>query len=640
MKNHISNKSEDLNKLKNSHKELLLLKNLIFWIEPVHTEKEGINAIFVRPFNKKKSRPQNLTGEEFYIKNSFHGYGGMSYKCFESGENIYIFWIDQLSKSLWSQVFQINVLENTDNYILPKGSINKLTNSIEGNFDGCFCLMNESTLIGLIEINKNDYLYSLNIKGINQDLKILKKFNNFAGDLSSNSSDNLLSWIEWDTPYMPWEKNDLFFAEIDVYGQLKKIKKFSHKNINKNKNVSFFQPFWISEKILVCSEDSSGWWNLIFLDVSEIESIFIKKRVKRNFVEYGVPQWVSGITYFGGTIKNFFCLAKKGNNLILEHYKDLLLNKEFSTLFTSVSDFSVFGKNLLLKGNGFDFMGNIIEIDFAEKASSTFSEEIYVEHIKDCSNPESFWFKGFEDKSTHSFLYRPLEDKFIKPPLLVRAHSGPTSFFDGSYNPEVQYWTSKGFFVAEVNYGGSSGFGKEYRERLNDKWGIVDSYDCKALVLDLLKLDLVDRDKVVIFGNSAGGLTALNCLLYESIFTAAICKYPVIDLKDMHYNTHRFEKNYLNSLVGNFSNNYDDYINRSPINKINKIKKPILLFHGKKDLVISYKQTLKVQEILIKNNMYSEVVLFENEGHGFKDIQNKELVKQKSEKFLKNTLNI
>jgi len=175
---------------------------------------------------------------------------------------------------------------------------------------------------------------------------------------------------------------------------------------------------------------------------------------------------------------------------------------------------------------------------------------------------------------------------------------------------------------------------------LNHKWGIVDSYDCKALALELIKSDLVDSEKVVIFGNSAGGFTALNCLLYGSIFKAAICKYPVLDLKDMHYNTHRFEKDYLNSLVGNYEEHFDDYINRSPINQINKIKKPILLFHGKKDKVISYKQTLKIQEILIQNNKFSEVIFFENEGHGFKNIENKEIVMQKSRKFLKNALNL
>jgi len=364
------------------------------------------------------------------------------------------------------------------------------------------------------------------------------------------------------------------------------------------------------------------------------------KRVERNLIEYGAPQWVTGIAFFSGTIKNLFCLARKKNGLILEQFKDLVLVKEFSTPFTSISDFSVFRNKVLLKGYGSDFLGIVLEIDFAEQVLSNFSEQIHIDHIKDCSKPETFWFKGFEDQSTHSFLYKPLVENFSKPPLLVRAHSGPTSCFDGSYNSEVQYWTSKGFFVAEVNYGGSSGFGKAYRERLNYKWGIVDSYDCKALALALIKSNQVDSEKVVIFGNSSGGLTALNCLLYGSIFKAAICKYPVIDLKDMHYNTHRFEKDYLNSLVGNYVKNQDEYINRSPINYINKIKKPILLFHGKKDIVISYKQTLKIQAILIRNNKYSEVIFFDDEGHGFRNIENKELVMQKSQEFLINALNI
>ena len=194
--------------------------------------------------------------------------------------------------------------------------------------------------------------------------------------------------------------------------------------------------------------------------------------------------------------------------------------------------------------------------------------------------------------------------------------------------------------MAEVNYGGSSGFGKKYRERLNHKWGIVDSYDCKALVLELVRLDLVDSENIVIFGNSAGGLTALNSLCDGNVFKAAICKYPVLDLVDMYLNTHRFEKDYLNSLVGNYEEFFREYVTRSPINKISNLKKPILLFHGKQDTVIAYKQTLKVKEKLIKNNKTSEVVFFENEGHGFKNIQNKKIVIQKTEDFLNKVLNI
>ncbi len=640
MKNHITYKIEDVFKSYKSYKELFVLKDLIFWIEPIKSSKEGINAIFVRPFNKQKLSPQNLTGEKFYIKNSFHGYGGTSYKCIQKEENIYLIWIDQLSKSLWSQVFKINNLEINNDYLYPVESAHKLTKKIEGNFDGCFCLLDQSTLIGLVEIKERDYLFSLDINSINKDLKILKKFKNFAGDLSANSSSNLLSWIEWDYPNMPWEKNDLFFAEINFGCEIRKIKRFSNKSINEEKNVSFFQPYWISEKLLLCSEDSSKWWNLLFIDLSEIDNIVINKRIKREFFEYGSPQWVSGIKFFSGSIKNLFCLAKNQNSWILEQYQDLKLIQEIQLPFTSVSDLSVFGKKIALKGQGSNFLGNLIELDFQENISSNFFQDINFDVIEDFSKPESFWFSGFEGKPTHSFLYRPLFESFNKPPLIIRVHSGPTSSFDGSYNHEVQYWTTKGFFVAEVNYGGSSGFGRAYRERLNSKWGIVDSYDSKALAIELLNLDLVDSDKIVIFGNSAGGFTALNALFEEGIFKAAICKYPVIDLKDMYYNTHRFEKNYLDSLIGNYKKCLDDYINRSPINKIIEIEKPILLFHGKRDTVISYKQTLKIQDTFMRNNKHSKVIFFENEGHGFKNIENKIIVMQKTEEFLKKVLNI
>jgi len=626
---------------KKSFKELTIVRDIIFWID-LFGEGQNENAIFARPFNEKEAFPQKLTSKKYNIKNNFHGYGGKSYKCIYLKNNFYLIWIDQITKAVWFQIFKeaASTDRSQNKYLVSVQEPNQLSKSIDGNFDSSFIISEKNLLYGICEINNRDYLFSLNLKKTKQDIHRIKKFKNFAGELSSNRSANLLSWIEWDSPYMPWEKNELFFAQIDQDGEIQKIKKFSNKLINSKKNVSFFQPYWISETHLVCSEDSSGWWNLLFLDVSEIENIFIKKRVERNLIEYGAPQWVTGITFFSGNKKNLFCVAKKENSLIVEQYKDLEFVKEFSTPFTSISDFSVFRKKVLLKGYGSDFLGIVFEIDFAKKVLSNFSEQIFFDHIKDCSKPETFWFKGFEDKSTHCFLYRPLVENFRKPPLLVRAHSGPTSCFDGSYNSEVQYWTSKGFFVAEVNYGGSSGFGKAYRERLNYKWGIVDSYDCKALALELIKSNQVDSEKVVIFGNSAGGLTALNCLLYGSIFTAAICKYPVIDLKDMHYNTHRFEKDYLNSLVGNYAKDLQDYINRSPINHINKIKKPILLFHGKKDTVISYKQTLKIQEILIQNNKYSEVIFFDNEGHGFRNIENKEVVMQKSQEFLKNALNI
>ena len=632
-------KKSDLGNI--AFRELSIIKNYIFWIDFIHDGDSVSNALFVRPFNAKNAAPQQLTGKGFNLKCNFHGYGGKSYKCIEIEKYLYLIWIDQFSKAIWFEIFELKekAYMQNEKYLLSIQSARQVSKKIDGNFDSSFVVTKKNFLYGICEIQNEDYLFSLNLEKTNQDIHLLKKFDNFAGDLSSNTSANLLSWIEWGTPYMPWEKNDLFFAEISDDYKIKNIKKFSNELINKNRESSFFQPYWLSEKFLICSEDSSGWWNLVFIDLNDFENIVVKKRIKKRYFEYGLPQWVSGITLFSGSINNLFCLAKKDNNWIIEQYKDLNFFKKFDLPFSSVSDFTVFDQRVAFKGYGPDFLGTLVELDFDKKVSFNL-EDICITSINECSKPENFWFKGFNNQPTHSFIYRPLLERFNKPPLLIRAHSGPTACFDGSFNAEVQYWTTKGFFVAEVNYGGSSGFGRDYRERLNYKWGIVDSYDCEALVIQLLKLNIVDRNKVIIFGNSAGGLTALNSLCNSDLFKAAVCKYPVIDLVDMYHNTHRFEKDYLNSLVGDYKNFLSEYKTRSPINKINTIRKPILLFHGKKDLVISYKQSLNIQEHLRKSNKYSDVVFFEDEGHGFKNKKNKESVLVRTEKFLNQAFNI
>ena len=633
-------KQSDIKKI--SFKELSLIKNMIFWVDNVPEEQTHKNAIFARPFNDKNAIPQKLTGDNFYIRSNFHGYGGKSYKCFEFNDQIYLIWVDQISKALWLKIFKVQeiVPKNDNVYLLCDMEPRQLTETKKINFDTSFIISKNNLLFGLCEINNRDYLFSLNLEKTKQEIHKIKKFDNFVGNLSSNISVNLFSWIEWNTENMPWERNDLFFASIDNDGEIHKIKKFSNKFINEGKNISFFQPYWISDNCLVCSEDRTGWWNLFFLDVTDINNIILKKRIIKPSTDYGSPQWVSGISFFSGTIANLFCIAKNENSWVMEHYQNLECMQKLQLPYSSISDFDVSGRRLVIRGSTFGCFDYLFECDFEEKSCINLPNEISFESINEYAKPESFWFKGFNNQSTHSYIYKPLFEKFVKSPLIVRAHSGPTACFDGSLNSEVQYWISRGFIVAEVNYGGSSGFGREYRERLNYKWGILDSYDCKALVLELIRLNLVDRTKVAISGNSAGGLTAINALCESDFFKVAICKYPVLDLNDMHHKTHRFEKGYLNSLIGEFSKFHNEYKLRSPINKINQLKKPVLLFHGKKDLVISYKQTLQFKEKLLKNNKDSEVIIFENEGHGFKNTNNKQQVLMKTQEFLEKTLNI
>ncbi len=620
-----------------SYEQLSIVKNLIFWVGNISSGNNKRNTIFVRPFQQNSKEPQNLLGDSFYIKSNFHGYGGKSYKCFFHNHKVYLIWIDQITKSLWYKIFEINNIEAKNAKYLHKFTSSKqLTKPFTCNYDSSFVISNQDKLFGLCEKDEKDFLFSIDLNKERQELIVLREFTGFASSLGCNEDKTLLSWLEWESNKMPWESNNLFFGSINLFGQLKKIVKFKDTNINFDKPVSFFQPLWISKNTLICSEDSSGWWNLLFLKINQIEEIFILKKIQKECYEYGLPEWISGMSIFAGSKKSLFCLAKNRESWIIEHYQDCYFHKKIDLPFNYFRDLHVSSNKLICLASNDISQEKLIEIDIDNSSNcSFFSNTEKSKIINSSSKTESYWFEGYEKRMTHAWIYKPNSTNKIKPPLIVKAHSGPTSSFDGSFNLEVQYWTSRGWFVAEVNYGGSSGFGRQYRERLNNLWGLADSADCIALVQSLEEEQLIDPSRVVISGNSAGGLTALTAIYKTDIFKAAFCKYPVIDLNNMRLKTHRFEKNYLNSLIGNFENNQKKYFERSPKNNLDKINKPILIFHGKNDSVINFKESVDFNKKLLEKNVYSEIVLFDEEGHGFKNIQNKIEVLERTEKFLK-----
>jgi len=619
-----------------SYQQISLIKNFIFWVGNTSSGKNKNNTIFVRPFLQKGIEAQSLIGDSFYVRSNFHGYGGKSYKCFFQNDKFYLIWIDKITNSIWYKIFKsANNEDRNANYLNSLTSSKQLTKPLKCNYDSSFVIDFKDKLFGLFEKDEKDYLFSIDLNKEKQELIVLREFEGFASSLGCNEDKTLLSWLEWDTNKMPWESNNLFFGSINSFGQIEKIVKFKNKNINFDKPVSFCQPLWISKNILICSEDSSGWWNLLFLKINQKGEIHVLKKIKNEFCEYGLPEWVSGMSIFAGSKKNLFCLVRNRESWIIEHYQDCSFYQKINIPFNCLRDLYVSSKRLIcLASNNFTHE-KLIEIDIDNFSKSSFSK-IMKSKIKNLSSKgESYWFKGYGNKMTHAWIYKPNSTYNKKPPLILKAHSGPTSLFDGSFNLEVQYWTSRGWFVAEVNYGGSSGFGREYRERLNKLWGVVDAADCIALAQSLYEERLIDSSRIVISGNSAGGLTALTALYKTDIFKAAFCKFPVIDLNDMRLNTHRFERHYLNSLIGDFKNNQKEYFERSPINNTDKLNKPILIFHGKNDSVINFRESIKFNKELLKRNVYSEIILFDDEGHGFKNIQNKITVLERTENFLK-----
>ena len=619
-----------------SYKQISLVNNFIFWVGNISSGKNKRNAIFVRPFLKKNFGAQNLIGDDFYLKSNFHGYGGKSYKCFFHKNKLYLIWVDQITNSLWYKIFEINISnEKNTNYLINSKSSKQLTKPLKCNYDSTFVISNQDKLFGLCEREEKDFLFSIDLNKEKQELIVLREFEGFASSLGCNEDKTMLSWLEWNSNKMPWESNNLFFGSINSCGKLQKIVKFKNKNINFDKTVSFFQPLWISKNILICSEDSSGWWNLLFLKINKLEEIHILKKIQKEFYEYGLPEWISGMSIFSGSKKNLFCLAKNKESWIIEHYQDCSFYQKIDLPFNCLRDLYVSSNRLICLASNDISHEKLIEIDIDNLSKSSLSTIVKSKIRNSSSKAESYWFKGYGNKMTHAWIYKPNSIDNNKHPLIVKAHSGPTSVFDGSFNLEVQYWTSRGWFVAEVNYGGSTGFGRDYRERLNNLWGVLDSADCIALAKSLVEEQFIDPSRIIISGNSAGGFTALNALYQTDIFKAAFCKYPVIDLNDMRLNTHRFERNYLNSLIGNFEDNKKKYFERSPKNNLHKINKPILIFHGKNDSVINFRESTDFNKRLLERNVYSEVILFDEEGHGFKNIQNKKTVLEITEKFLK-----
>ena len=239
------------------------------------------------------------------------------------------------------------------------------------------------------------------------------------------------------------------------------------------------------------------------------------------------------------------------------------------------------------------------------------------------SNAQPISFPTTNGKTAHAIYYAPQNKDYgapenEHPPLLVISHGGPTSATGTTLNYDIQYWTSRGFAVLDVNYGGSTGYGREYRQRLNGNWGIVDVDDCCNAALYLVRESLADENRLAIRGGSAGGYTTLACLAFRDVFKAGASHFGISDLEALAKDTHKFESRYLDSLIGAYPERKDLYYERSPINFIQNFNCPIILFQGDEDMIVPPSQSQKMFEAIRAKEIPTAYVLFEGEQHGFR----------------------
>jgi dipeptidyl aminopeptidase/acylaminoacyl peptidase len=430
-----------------------------------------------------------------------------------------------------------------------------------------------------------------------------------------------LAWLSWDHPNMPWDGTELWTGELDAGGAIGE-----RTRVAGGLDESIFQPEWSPDGVLYFVSDRSGWWNLYRWLDGEVESLCEME------AEFGAPQWGLGMRTYGfASAERIICsYTQRG----VWHIADLDTGpptlRPVPTPFTEITraGMVVSSKGVVFGAGSPTMAASVMYHELATGQTQSFRSTSDAE-VDDgyVSAPRSIEFPTERGLTAHAFFYPPNNRDYAapedrRPPLLVMSHGGPTGTTSSTLNLNVQYWTSRGIAVLDVNYGGSSGYGTEYRRRLNGQWGVVDIDDCVNGATYLVERGEVDGERLAIKGGSAGGYTTLSALTFRDVFKAGASYYGISDLEAMTRDTHKFESRYLDSMIGPYPERRDLYVERSPIHHTDGLSCPIILFQGLEDKVVPPNQAEMMVDAMRKKGLPVAYVPFEGEQHGFRRAEN------------------
>ncbi|XP_078157356.1 dipeptidyl-peptidase 5-like [Carex rostrata] len=438
-------------------------------------------------------------------------------------------------------------------------------------------------------------------------------------------------WMEWSHPNMPWDRSQIWVGYFSENGEISKrvCVAGAHPTVVESPT----EPKWSPNgELFFISDRSSGFWNIYKWVEDKNEAV----PVYSLNAEFTRPLWVFGISSYdfleNGGVNRIVCSYRQHGRSylgILDHE-----SSSFSLLDILFSDVSniVSGKDCFyVEGASASYPLSIAKVTLDEKLSKLKEFSIVWSSSPDLtkyklyfSTPEIIEFPTeIAGQNAYAYFYPPTNGDFQapsdeKPPLLVKTHGGPTGEARSTLDLNIQYWTSRGWAFVDVNYGGSTGYGREYRERLLGKWGIVDVNDCCSCAKFLVEQGKVDGERLCIMGRSAGGYTTLACLAFKDIFKAGASLYGVADLSLLRAETHKFESCYIDILVGSEK----EYFERSPINSVDKFSCPVILFQGLDDKVVPPDQARKIHKALKDKGVPVALIEYEGEQHGFRKAEN------------------
>jgi len=650
----------------------------LFWLER-RPEDGGRTRLLMRPAglvelttspNASAPPGQEITPAGADVRSRIHAYGGGAYAvggwpgglgtpggspAVDARGDSVLVWIDDGDRCLWR--LDLPPLESgaaaapaTGPKMMAGGPSLRLTEpDPERRFADGLIDPARGLWIGVLETGEQEALVSVPLAG--GEPQLLRQPADFCGYAVLSPSGSHLAWIEWQRPAMPWERSQLWLGRLTPEGSLEDCRPIAGSMPREGAAVSVFQPLWIPREgqpaDLVVSCDRSGWWNLERLKAAEALVAGEEPRWQPLLplqAEFGMPQWVYGMAttaWDGEALVAAACFEGRWHlgRLVVAGGGDFRwqpYDLRFDDLAAVVAER---GRLVAIAASPSDPAG-LLELDTASgrwrhtPAAASPLTEVAISH------PEPLWFEGHGGRPTQAWYYPPRSGSHPGAPLLVKGHSGPTGMARTGLNLAIQFWTSRGWGVVDVNYGGSTGFGRAYRERLDGQWGVVDGADCAAAAAALVAAGRADSRRIAIEGGSAAGFTVLAALCGGAVFRAGACRYAVADLEGMARHTHRFEARYFDGLVGPWPEAAATYRERSPLLHADRIRVPVIFFQGLEDAVVPPDQTERMALALGERGVPVEVHLFPGEGHGFRDRAVQQRVLEATEAFFRRHLDL
>ncbi|MFN4261492.1 MAG: S9 family peptidase [Gemmataceae bacterium] len=572
----------------------------IYWIEGRPTE--GGRCVIVR--RTPDGQTADVNPPPFNARTRVHEYGGGSYTVAEG----VVYFSNFADQRLYRQK-----PGEPPRPITPDAPLRYADGVVDRQRGRIVCVREDHT--GKEVVNA---VVSLDLHGQEPE-RILASGNDFYSTPRLSPDGAKLAWLTWNHPNMPWDGTELWIADVNADGSLGQ-----HQRVAGGENESIFQPEWSPENVLHFVSDRSGWWNLYRWQDGVTTELYPQQ------AEFGRPQWVFGIpTYAFMAPRQILCsyTAKGVWQLAL---LDTATGKTeaITTPYADLTGIRANGEYAVFVGGAPTEATAIVKLNPATRTTDVLRRSSTIQLDPGyVSVPQAIEFPTDGGLTAHAFYYPPTNRDFTapageKPPLLVRSHGGPTSATNSSLKADIQFWTSRGFAVVDVNYGGSTGYGRAYRERLNDRWGIVDMNDCVNAARYLVDQGLADGQRQAIRGGSAGGYTTLCALTFTDCFQAGASYYGVSDLEGLATETHKFESRYLDRLVGPYPARKEVYEARSPIHFTDKLSCPVILFQGMEDKVVLPNQAEMMVEALKAKGLPVAYIPFEGEQHGFRKAEN------------------